>query len=118
MARDWKLDDYGDLDISSGDYEWVEEETEVAQIAETKLLKVYDEDFLDIEAGIDWFGKMYDHNRDAHFKSLLVKSALLQIPEVSDIIKLNMSLDTVTGVQSVTIALDTIYGDEPLKVNE
>lgn len=117
MAKDWKLDEYGDIDMSSGDIEWVEDEAEVAQLCETKLLKVFDEDFLQLETGVPWFDTMYDINRDVRFKSLALKAAMMQIPEVTDIIELNMSLDTETGVQSVTVEIDTIYGDEPVQVN-
>lgn len=123
MARDWKLDDYGDLDMSEGgDLQWVEDEEEVAQIAETKILKMYDEDYFSLDTGIEWFGSdenrvvMFDHNRDAKYKALVLKAAMLQIPEVTDIVELNMDLDTETGIQAVTVEIDTIYSDTPVKV--
>ena len=122
MAKDWKLDEYGDIDMSTGDIEWVEDEDEVAQLAETKLLKCYDEDFLELETGITWLDSdynqvvMYDHNRDMKYKALLLKAAMLQIPEVTDITKLTISLDDDTGVQSIETEIDTIYSDEPLQV--
>jgi len=124
MARDWKLDDYGDIDMSvGGDIQWVEDEDEVAQLAETKILKAYDEDYFALDSGIHWFDAednaivMFDHDRDAKYKALVLKAAMLQIPEVTDVVELTMNLDTETGVQAVTVELDTIYSDVPRAVN-
>ncbi|HXK37384.1 MAG TPA: hypothetical protein VJ553_07430 [Candidatus Paceibacterota bacterium] len=116
MAIDFKLDDYGDIDLSSGDIELVDDADEVAQICETKILKVYDEDRLAQETGVEWFTRMYDVETEEKYKVLLLKTQILSIPEVTGLVFHSMSLDTDTGVVSAEITVDTIYSETPLQI--
>lgn len=117
MAHDIKLDEYGDLDLVTGDFELVADEAEVAQLVETKILKISDEDFLALDTGVDWFNTIYDFNRDQKFKTLLLKAAILSIPEVTNIVRLEVVPPGSDGQAKVDVEIDSIYSDEPLKVN-
>jgi len=116
MAIDFKLDDYGDIDLSSGDIELIEDADEVAQISETKILKIYDEDRLAQETGVAWFTRMYDVETEEKYKALLLKTQILSIPEVTGLVFHSMSLDTDTGRVSAEITEDTIYSETPLQI--
>lgn len=124
MAKDIKLDDYGDLDVSTGDLENIVEEQEVAQFVETKILKIYDEDVYALEEGVPWFKTpsikgvaMYDFGRDDRLKVLLLKSQIITIPEVTGIVRLEFEPPDSGGQFGVDVQIDTIYSDVPLEVN-
>lgn len=116
MAKDIKLDDYGDLDLTTGDFVHLEENDELAQLVKTKLLKVFDEDLAALETGIDWFKKMYDFQKDDKFRALIIKAAVLQIPEITGIPSLDVVSDSADGETSVTLEIESIYSDEPIQV--
>lgn len=125
MAKDFKLDDYGDFDISTGDFEFVTEDDELIQIMETKTLKVYGEDAYDQEGGVNWFydGQdspevaMYDFSRDDELKLLSLKAKWSAIPEITSITKVELISPDRDGVFQVHGEFNSIYSDVPLKVN-
>jgi len=125
MAKDIKLDDYGDLLMTSGDLENVEDEEEIVQLCKTKILKVYDEDVYEFDGGVNWFDDsnekvvaMFDFARDDRFKLLVIKGRIMAIPEVTGIPKLNFTTPDGDGQFLVDMDIDTIYSDIPMRVGE
>jgi hypothetical protein len=113
MARDIKVDIYGDIDLSTGDIEFVDDIEEVAQVLKTKTLTLYDEDRYAPETGIKWFGEksMYDHAENTTLQELLLRRDFLSIPEVPSVPILTLNGGDHKGdpVQVVFVA-NTIYG--------
>lgn len=118
MPSDFKLTEYGDLDFSSGDLEWIEGAEELAQLMQTKTLKLYGEDKYAIETGIKWFGSpsMYDHQSDDKYRELQLRGAYMAIPEITGIPILTISKDS-AGKVSISFVANSIYG-EITAVNE
>jgi hypothetical protein len=126
MAKDIKLDDYGDFVLDTGDFELVEEEEEVVQICKTKVLKLYDEDHYAREDGVNWFDDsnekmiaMFDFGRDDRFKILTIKGRILSVPEVTGIPNISTSVPQDSdGEFACDMQIDTIYSDHPVEVNK
>jgi hypothetical protein len=108
MAKDFKLTDTGDWDLSTGDFQWVEEAEEIAQLSTTKLLKVYDEDAYRPLSGIDWFGVMFNVMSDVEERRLEVRDVLLSIPEITDTGRVD--IERVEHHETITLEMDSIYG--------
>lgn len=126
MAKDIKLDDYGDFVLDTGDFEFVEEEEEVVQICKTKILKLYDEDHYEPYEGVNYFDDsnekviaMFDFNRDDRFKILTFKGRIMSIPEVTGITDLSyVAPQDSDGEFTIDMQIDTIYSDNPVEVNQ
>jgi hypothetical protein len=116
MAIDIKLDRYGALDLSTGDLQLIEASEEVAQVVKTKILKLYDEDLLALETGVDWFGKLFVFTNDNRYRALLLKAVILAIPEVKDIPLIEMYTDTATEKCVLKLQVNDIYSDVPLQI--
>ena len=111
MPCDFKLDDYGDLDLSTGDLSYVREDAEVAQLMETKTMKIYGEDAYAPKTGIKWFGteSMYDHLMTDDYRKLQLREAYQSIPEITSIPVLTLSKDA-EGKVEIAVLGNTIYG--------
>lgn len=120
MPIDFKLDQYGDIDLSTGDLSFVEDAEEVAQLIQTRVLRLYDEDKYAPGTGIKWFGKdgMYDITVTEDYQKLQIRNEMIAIPEVKDlpILTLDKSKHQGDPVQVVFVA-NTDFG-EITAVNE
>jgi hypothetical protein len=114
MPRDLKLNEYGDIDLSSGDFEFVESDygnvDEIVQLALTLILKVYDEDVYELETGVDWFGIMTNVKAPLKQKELELRATLTRIPEVTQIKRLDIIPPGADRKMMIAVELDTIYG--------
>lgn len=112
MPIDFQLDEYMDLDLSTGDLSFVEDVNEVAQLMAQETLKNYDEDVYKPETGIKWFGfpSMYDVLQDDTYRELQIRKAYTDIEEVTSIPLLTLSRDD-DGVVSIEFYANTIYNE-------
>ena len=109
MPTDIKLTEYGDLDLSTGDLVLIDETDEVAQMCQTKILKVWDEDEYAPETGIRWFQRMYDFKIEDSQRQLEVRNAILSIPEITNVTLMTLSRDD-NGMISIVFEADSEFG--------
>jgi hypothetical protein len=108
MARDIKVTDTGDIDLSTGDLQFVEDENELVQVCETKLLKIKGEDAYAQDSGVDMFGVMFNQAVSDDFRKVEVRSQFAAIPEVKGTPSVEIEQEGHTVSMNLTI--DSVYG--------
>ena len=110
MARDFKVDDYGDFVIEDGDFVIVEGAEELRQRLQTKILKILDEDVYDQDGGVDWFGVMYNFQATRDQVLLQIRRTVVSAPEVTGIQRLDM-VKTDGGNIQIELTIDSEFGE-------
>jgi hypothetical protein len=84
---------------------------QVRQNCEERLRFVYGEWFLDTQIGVPWFDKVMVKNPDLSAIDIIIKGAILDTPEILEILAYRSSLDRARRAFSVSFTALTIYGD-------
>lgn len=115
LGPDLLLDNRGDLDLSSGDSQMG---LSVSQACRIALLFVKGDWFLDLNAGIPYFENIWIKGPDFSQIKALFRAALVGVPGVQTITKLDLTLDKANRrlnvVWAVTTGNATINGHEVL----
>jgi hypothetical protein len=104
--RDFKLDESHDLDISNGDFHFVENGAEVAQHWLIRMLWIYGEWFANLAVGMPWFNRIFKLTASPVEKRELIIAATLETPGVKSIKSLEQTSTDRLGKLDLTIETD------------
>jgi len=110
MATDLKLDEFMDIDLSTGDLQFISAGEETAQYCAIQLLKIQGEDPFNPGLGLPWFDGLLSIYDSVKTKLLYLRKAVLRIPEITKINKMEMGVDRDNNAASVDWSADSIYG--------
>ncbi len=90
-----------DIAHEGGLVSFVNKEDETIQRIRTCLRRIQGEWFLDISAGIPYFGGQILGSRDIEYAKLIIREALLEIEGVKKVAKINIIIDKTTKKATV-----------------
>ena len=102
-ALDLRLDDDGDLDLSTGDLSLVFEDAEgIAQRLQTRLRLYLGEWLLDTAAGVPWRERVLVRGRSVEPARAVLTAQILSCPGVVALPELTLTLDSAARALAVT----------------
>lgn len=109
---DLLLDNTGDLDISDGiDLSFSSGTAGVAQAIRVRLQLVMGEWFANLEAGVDWVGKIWGQKFDAVVVTNEMRKAILDAPGVGTINTLTATFDRQFREVTINWDVTSVFGD-------
>jgi hypothetical protein len=107
---DFKLDEFGDLAVENNDFVIITGADAVRQRLQIALRHVSGEWFQDRDAGTDYHGVIFGKSRDLARRAEF-RRRILQIPEIREIVTLELQLDPVTRALSGEIEVILSSGE-------
>lgn len=104
-----KLTSDGDYSFGQGQKDFlINSPATVGQAVKTALNLLYGEWFLNKTAGVDWLNKVMGFSTNT--RDIIIKAAILNTPGVTGIVDYSSYIDTSIRQYSVTVTIDTAYG--------
>jgi hypothetical protein len=102
--RGFKLDpESHDLALDAGGrLEYVEGDDATAQEIKTRLLHFQGESFNDLREGVPWYQEILIKGTDLARVRAIIRTAILSVPAVLDVPKIEVSLDRATRALTIT----------------
>lgn len=110
MARDWKLNDCGDLYFGDGDMAFVDDAEEVLQAVSVRLKRIRGEWAFDFTFGIPWITDMFDVRIPLVLRRSYIFRMIVETPGVLNVPELNFNQDRENRGALITFRGNTIYG--------
>jgi hypothetical protein len=111
MAQDIKLDlEIHDLAVENYDLALVDKLVAVQQLLTIRLKFFYGEWFLDTTKGVKLYGNILVKNPNLKLVATLLKTAILETPDVRSLLSYSHTYDRATRSLSVVFSCDTTFG--------
>ena len=105
-----KQTDDGDIDLSAGYLQWVEEEEEVRQHIISRINFIKGSFALNEDAGLPYM-KYVLGKKDYHFAASIIKKWIQETPGVNSILEFDYDFSSTTRDLAINFKVNTIYGD-------
>lgn len=103
-----ELDENGDWTFGKGKNNYLRGKKALMLNLKTRLLSFLGDCFFDLSAGIDWFNLL--GAKDQLALKLAISATILNTPEITGIISLNLSVNPRTRAASITYSVSSAYG--------
>jgi hypothetical protein len=91
--KDIKLTDDGDLDFSSNDYQFIQDDDVIVQTLETRFQFFKGEWFLDTRLGVPYFQRVLVKGTPLHVIESIFREVIRTTPGIRDVIKLTVEVE-------------------------
>jgi len=105
------LGENNDLILQNGSFLTVSDAAQVVQHVRTRLLFYTNEWFLDIQAGVPYFERIFVKPADLADIESILKVQILQTPGVETLTEFNMAYNETTRALDVAFSASTEFGD-------
>ena len=106
---DWKLTN-GDLDTENGDIAFVTGADAVAQHCSIRLKTFLGEYWLNLNVGIDYFGKILVKNPNMNVVQSIFRKTILTTPGVISLLSFSMDLDRASRAMTIEFRANSTEG--------
>ena len=107
---DLQLDNSHDLNVESNDLVLIEDDIQVSQNLDIKLQFFKGEYPLNITFGVPYFESVLVKNPDIPAVSAIFKSAIMNVPDVNELLEFSLDYDVSARDVSVEFKVNTTFG--------
>lgn len=112
--RDFALDDSGDMAVGGGDLSTVAGVAAVKQAVNITVKVILGEIFADQSIGIDYLNQILIKNPDPFVVRQLIRDRIVNIPDVTDVVGANLTVDRAARTGSIKYSIRTVYSTSPV----
>jgi hypothetical protein len=104
------LDSNNDLIIENGSFKTVEDGAQTVQAVRSRLMFFLEEWFLDTEAGVPYYQKIFTKPADLVETESILKTQILRTDGIEKLITFEMEFEPITRLLTVAWSAETTYG--------